>query len=200
LNVQGRIYCSARVAETLVSRKRAISTSLSLCSLQNITSNGIENSSRAIRQQSRAKQQEAQATMVLFRSTTSSNLHATASGSFAHPEDEHHSTIDASYSVEEKSSINLSPYLVDYPPASITCTRGSCSSKRTMPYKPFASGTTASAYCLPPPPRLPHTLELEEGRYFLTFCDLNPIPEEQEQECPLRTAVRWVRPRSEYHF
>jgi hypothetical protein len=105
----------------------------------------------------------------------------------------------------------LSHYLVDYPPASITCTRGSCSSKRTMPYnKPSSyhhcssslatSCTTASAYCLPPPPRLPHTLELEEGRYFLTFCDLNPIPEEQEQECPLRTAVRWVVPRSEYHF
>ena len=49
------------------------------------------------------------------------------------------------------------------------------------------------------PPRVPHTLELEEGRYVLTFCDLDPIPEEQEGPVSIRTAVRWVTPRDHYH-
>ena len=49
------------------------------------------------------------------------------------------------------------------------------------------------------PPRVPHTLELEEGHYVLTFCDLDPIPEEHEGPVAIRTAVRWVTPREYYH-
>ena len=49
------------------------------------------------------------------------------------------------------------------------------------------------------PPRLPHTLELEEGRYVVTFCDLEPIPEEHEGPVTIRTAVRCVTPRNYYH-